>query len=432
MASAAVNPTMRSHGWNIEFLTAPGDVLFAGIFQPAHHVFMTFRDIVDDMHLSFEFQDESSDVWDNVGFGLLDTLNVSEDECPAPKFVHGSGLDQPVPALPEVELDAPEDRPILQYRIFKHSECLLPADQPLLAHFQAGCAQRTSKPVRRLEPRYLPPKKASNDPRYATYPFRKTARGRKPGSPSKRSASGSVSPRKDPDTDQADEDFANMVAPPECNISDERAKNTMVSFRNSCLTSGKQCAVTGMGRSWCDSPTIGPALQACHIVSQLQYHTYPDPEADANETQDGGERASPRRLEQAWERTWAPENGILLFSHLHDMFDQRLFSIHPKTLKIRVFMPYDILLPYHDRSAKVQRRVDRAALRHHYDMCCIENMAAKMPFVEQLPRTGSVASTSSINTPLEMRPRLAGIASPRILESPSEQDQHGEDYTLLG
>lgn len=226
---------------------------------------------------------------------------------------------------------------------------------------------------------------------------------------------------------QADEDFANMVAPPECNISDERAKTTMANFRTSCLTSAKQCAVTGMGRSWCDSPTIGPAMQACHIVSQLQYHTYPDPEADADKTQDGGERASPRRLEQAWERTWAPENEVLLFSHLHDTFDQQLFSIHPETLQIRVFMPYDILLAYHGRRAKVQRRVDRAALRHHYDMCCIENMAAKMPFVEQLlPRTGSVASTSGINTPLEIRPALAGIASPRIQESPSEQNQ-GQD-----
>jgi hypothetical protein len=108
------------------------------------------------------------------------------------------------------------------------------------------------------------------------------------------------------------------------------------------------------------------------------------------------------------------------------MFDQRLFSIHPETLQVRAFMPYDILLAYHGRKAKVQRRVDRAALRHHYDMCCIENMTAKMPFVEQLPRTGSVASTSGINTPLEIRPTLAGIASPRILESPSEQNQ-GQD-----
>ncbi|KPM42300.1 hypothetical protein AK830_g4278 [Neonectria ditissima] len=53
-------------------------------------------------------------------------------------------------------------------------------------------------------------------------------------------------------------------------------------------------------------------------------------------------------------------------------------------------------------------------------------MAAKMPFVEQPPRMGTVASTSGVNAPLETRPTLAGIASPKILKSPSEQNQ-GQD-----
>jgi hypothetical protein len=95
-------------------------------------------------------------------------------------------------------------------------------------------------------------------------------------------------------------------------------------------------------------------------------------------------------------------------------------------------MPYDILLAYHGRKAKVQRRVDRAALRHHYEMCCIENMAAKMPFVEQMPWRGSVVSTSGINTPLEIRSTLTGIPSPRVLESPSEQNQGQDGQHLDG
>ncbi|RTE79204.1 hypothetical protein BHE90_006308 [Fusarium euwallaceae] len=275
MTSAAVNPTMRSHGWNIELLTVPGDVPFAGVFQPAKNVFLTFRDIINEMRLSFEFKDESSDVWNEVAFGLLDMLNVDEGEYPAPKFIQGNGLDQPVPALPELEPDAPEDRVILQYCIFKHKNCGLPPDQPPKCHFEAGCGHRISKPVRRLEPRYLPPKKASNDPHYATYPLRKTARGRKPASPSKRSASGSVSPRKDPDIDQADEDFANMVAPPESNISDERAKTTMANFRSSCLASAKQCAVTGMGRSCCTithTPTRKQMLTKRKTVATGRVH----------------------------------------------------------------------------------------------------------------------------------------------------------------
>ncbi|RMJ17592.1 hypothetical protein CDV36_002734 [Fusarium kuroshium] len=136
MTSAAVNPTMRSHGWNIELLTVPGDVPFAGVFQPAKNVFMTFRDIINEMRLSFEFKDESSDVWNEVAFGLLDMLNVDEGEYPAPKFIQGNGLDQPVPALPELEPDAPEDRVILQYCIFKHKNCGLPPDQPPKCHFE--------------------------------------------------------------------------------------------------------------------------------------------------------------------------------------------------------------------------------------------------------------------------------------------------------
>ncbi|KAF5025341.1 hypothetical protein F66182_2580 [Fusarium sp. NRRL 66182] len=423
MTSAAVNQTMRSHGWNIEFLTTPHDIPFAGVFQPANRVFMTFRDIINEMRLSFEFPDEASDFWDGLSFQLLDMLNVSQSICPAPEFMSGRELDQPVPALPELDTDRPEDRVILRYRVFKHDNCSLEAAQPFKSHVQAGCAKRITKPTRRLEPRYLPPKVASTDPRYATYPLRKKARGRRAASPSKRSASGSASPNKDADLDQADEELANLVAPPQCNISDERAKTTMANFRNSCLTSAKHCAITGMGRSWCHNPTIGPALQACHLVPQLHYHTYPDPDDDGDEAQDSAERTSPRRLEQAWERTWASENSILLFSHLHELFDQRLFSIHPETLQIRVFMPYDILLPYHGCKAKVQRRIDRAALRHHYEMCCIENMAAKLPFTEQVPQAGSLASTSGVHTPLELRPALRGVASPGILELPSTQKQ---------
>lgn len=100
--------------------------------------------------------------------------------------------------------------------------------------------------------------------------------------------------------------------------------------------------------------------------------------------------------------------------------------IYPETLQIRIFILYDILLVYYGRKAKVQRRVDRAVLRYYYDICCIKNMAAKMPFMEKLPRTGSVVLISDINTLLEIRLMLAGIASPRILESPSEQNQ-GQD-----
>jgi hypothetical protein len=173
-----------------------------------------------------------------------------------------------------------------------------------------------------------------------------------------------------------------------------------------------------MGRSWYANPTIGPALHACHIVPQQHYHLYPDPEAVPGEVQPQSAMSSNRRLMQAWENTWDPANGILLLSHLHELFDARLFSIHPKTLQIRVFMPYDVLLGYHGAVARVPRSVDRAALRHHYEMSCIENMAAKMAFVEPMPWSES-ATTSGKDTPLDPRSKLTKLSSINVLESTS-------------
>jgi hypothetical protein len=40
-------------------------------------------------------------------------------------------------------------------------------------------------------------------------------------------------------------------------------------------------------------------------------------------------------------------------------------------------MPYDVITEYHGKKADLPRGLDFRALRHHYDMCCIENMAAQ-------------------------------------------------------
>ncbi|KAH6972629.1 hypothetical protein EDB80DRAFT_876693 [Ilyonectria destructans] len=172
MSSAAMTPTMRTLGWNIELLATRGDILIAGVFQPDQNTFMTFRDVVDEMRLCFEIPHDkldsissgnSADIWDDVAFGLADFNN----------------FDQSVPALPQVASPMPDDRPVIQYRVFTHRECSLSTDQPVDSHFNASCAQQIPKPVRRVEPRYLPPKKPSADPRFAAYPLRKTARARK-------------------------------------------------------------------------------------------------------------------------------------------------------------------------------------------------------------------------------------------------------------
>lgn len=177
-------------------------------------------------------------------------------------------------------------------------------------------------------------------------------------------------------------------------MSAEDAHQIMAAFRTSCLVESDRCAVSGKGRGWYSSPAVGPGVQACHIVPQQHYHIYPLSEAYISEP-----RYSHRRLREAWRRTWIARNGILLSKTLHKLFDLRLFSIHPDTLRVRIFVPYDFLEEYHGRTAQLPLNVDRRALRHHYEMCCIENMAPEMHLREQAlqsyPGAMSIASGSA-------------------------------------
>ncbi|RSL87275.1 hypothetical protein CDV31_016273 [Fusarium ambrosium] len=83
-------------------------------------------------------------------------------------------------------------------------------------------------------------------------------------------------------------------------------------------------------------------------------------------------------------------------------------------------MPYDVLLDYHGVLAQLSPTVDRRALRHHYDMCCIENMAADMPLSE------------AVSSELPTRPSAPGAVSPfesgshtPILSSVTSPDDFG-------
>lgn len=279
----------------------------------------------------------------------------------------------------------------------------------------------------------MPPKMSSTDPRITSLPYRKRAAVRRSSrSPSKRSASGSVSPDKYSESGQLheEESLVDMVAPPDMEIAPDFGRQTIAKFRSSLLTFARRCAVSGKGRTWCYSPAIGPAVQACHIIPQQHYHLYPDPLLDPQSSH--SLEFSPQRLLKAWECTWAFRNGILLLSHLHELFDARLFSIHPDTLQIRAFVPYDVICDYHGRTAALGAYVDRNALRHHYEMCCIENMAAEMPLRDQVfasetepatPSTVSLINTkatySFISTSIGMREQLQSGDSNQSTRRPS-------------
>lgn len=288
-----------------------------------------------------------------------------------------------------------------------------------------GCAKHIPKPSRRRHARFIPSNTRAVDPRFAGMPFRRKAKagGSRSGSQSPTKRSASSSPRKDAADDDptGDDDVSNIVAPPDMSISMVEAAQMKRKFRDNVFVSAGRCAITGKGRSWCISPIAGPGLEACHIVPQIQYHTYPLPGV---EVQDTAESSQPASLAELWYSTWRPSNGILLASHLHAAFDSRLLSIHPVTKIIRVFMPYDMIVEFHGRKASLPSSVDLRAIRHHYHMCCIENMTALVrgDIVSPLFDTESVSAASGTVSPFEERSKSrARAALGPVTERPQDE-----------
>ncbi|KAG5984551.1 hypothetical protein E4U55_004334 [Claviceps digitariae] len=424
MSTAAVTPQHRVSGWNIHLLCGPEGDRFAGVFHPPGSSSLTYRDVVDELRLCFDIptnagsrDEEIASPWHNIAFGYKVTTysclqSVEEDALSTSdtslRMISGQYLDESISTPADDQFSDSERRTILCLHIIRHTECELDHTEPVFVHLQHGCAKHMSYPSLRRDERYLPPGKASTDPHVAQLPYRKTIRSAR-GSliPSKRSDSSSESLTKDSETHSevgADQDVSNMIAPPAAEIPLDEARATMARFRTSCFIGGTRCAVSGKGRAWTTYPGVGPGIQACHIVPQQHYNVYPVPSSF------GRTLYNPHRLLEAWIRTWSAKNSLAMFSHFHDLFDKRLFSIHPVTLRIRVFVPYDVLLEHHGSTAQVSYLVDRKALQHHYEMYCIENMAAKMltPDVHR----SKITSVSGI--PAAISPLMSGYRSRRI------------------
>lgn len=219
---------------------------------------------------------------------------------------------------------------------------------------------------------YMPVQKKSTNPNVFAFPFRRT----KSGFPTRRSQSSSPGMML-PDLTVLVENI--IPAPP--TIDTDVARRIMNEFRGMASIMSSSCAISGLGRQFRGCP-VRPSLQACHIVSQLQYNLYPLSKDDLDDLQlatTATAAAVPQdRLQQQWIRTWSISNSIMLMSHLREAFDQRLISIHPRTHVIRAFVEYDALLLYHGKMAQFGRspRPDSLALWQHWKACCIENMAA--------------------------------------------------------
>ncbi|KAF4948333.1 hypothetical protein FSARC_13774 [Fusarium sarcochroum] len=420
MANAAITPRMRVHGWNVHLLAGPDAFYFGGLFQEPNSDLITFSDVVDELRLCFNIPrtEPNKDPWDTLAFVLTDPLPDSRINLPS--LVEGEDLSLPVPGLPPFSASKQN---VVKYHIVSHTPCDISFDKPLQEHLKKQCAQHISRPTRKYDARYLPPNKSSSDPRYARLPFRRTAKPRTSSQSPKR-GSGSTSPTKEYEL----EDITELHMPPKMEIDADTARQTIESFRKNCLIDSDRCAISGKGRSWYTTPAIGPALQACHIVPQQHYHIYPDALFQTRADEGDDVEFSSERLRQAWTNTWSSENGILLKNDLHELFDTRLISIHPKTKKIRAFVPYDILTEFHGRTATVSSEVDEAALRHHYEMSCIENMAARMPWLVPEPREMSSKTTPGVKTPLSGTVNLPISINPDIQRGdPSKRARSGKD-----
>ncbi|KAM3547301.1 hypothetical protein MY1884_009624 [Beauveria asiatica] len=446
--SAAVTASMRAVGWNVLFTIGPDDdnefpPHFAGIHQNPRKPTVTFADVRAELALCFDGSSLDNDrndeddgnnsrnnrgsgnngdggntarnkPWGGIAFALMETPEPEngDEHVEYPVWITDENIDAIVPGVPSI--DPIKARRTIKYHIVRHSRCLLPAGSSLKDHLRAKCAQHLPTPDRYRHPAYIPHNKTPSDSRLNIMPLRRQAKARSQ-SPPKRSASGRSSPNKP--TDDADGEYANIVAPANMDIAMDQARKVISEFRMACINRSACCAITGGGAPWCLGQPIGPGIQACHVVPQQHYHLYPIPSTNASSPDvDETMRYSPRLLQEAWRKTWSPHNGILLMKHMHDFFDARLVSIHPKTLLVRVFVPYQDLEPYHGRKATVPLDIDRRALRHHYDMCCIENMASAYPDLDALPSNaksqistpgGGLASTSGGSTPLTGRADLA-------------------------
>lgn len=90
-------------------------------------------------------------------------------------------------------------------------------------------------------------------------------------------------------------------------------------------------------------------------------------------------------------------------------------------------MPYDVISDYHGSIARLPSNGDRGALRHHYEMCCIENMAAEMDLAEQQPvaEVGTRSVVSGSASPFDAGSNIPIISSvnPRAGAGNSQSSQ---------
>ncbi|KAL8383699.1 hypothetical protein RB595_010752 [Gaeumannomyces hyphopodioides] len=375
---AAAMSTARQTAWNIQLVDHTTRI-FAGVYTRDLRV----QDLFAELRFVFDFSfTQDLSLWPEEGQSSTVFFEASPDI-----------LDRVI--------DAPEpDAEAVRIVVAHHDSdaCHVPGETDLTPHRQGGCAILV-RPKRRQHSFYLPINQKSNDPVVAAFPFRR----RRNLSPSKRSQIGSQigsgSPSRGSESEATETAEHSDVVGPSMLMdvaAQKEARKQQHDFRSVALGISDRCAVTKLGKSWCPIPAVGPGIHVAHIVPQLQYHLYPPEDDDAADIQQQQQQQQqsasvPTDLMVAWNKTWSADNSIVLSASIHEAFDQRLLAIHPDSHKIRVFAPYDLIIPYHGHKANFGRCApDRNALRWHWNVCVIENMGAKTKLLRQslilLPR----------------------------------------------
>ncbi|KUI64046.1 hypothetical protein VM1G_10808 [Cytospora mali] len=333
----------RSYSRNIYFwaINAYGDsAVIAGVYQRDN--LLSVLDVVHELEVCFTFG------------------NHGDNTTRQPAFLY-RGPERYRLIILDRENDAPFPTPpseeAVHYEyVFHHSCCTQD-----LHSLNDSCIVQANSPMRRVDPRYMEIGESSQDPRLSVAPLRKIqAVKRRSESISTASPTASSSPAK---SISAEEPIPNAIL-----VQPEKARAAIENFRPNVIVHSSVCALSGKGKFWAPNKTVGPGVEAAHIVLQIHWHTYPLSQSNYVANKDNSQQ-----LQDAWLSTWGAGNGIPLQSNLHKCFDARIVSIHPETHRIRAFVNYDILTDYHGNKAIVPDKVDKKALRYHWDMCCLEN-----------------------------------------------------------
>ncbi|KAI1132764.1 hypothetical protein F5Y10DRAFT_230734 [Nemania abortiva] len=340
---SGITGTQRRLGWNVVISVGSSNP-FGGFYQQDGLV--SVAEATRELNLCFVFEKpDSTNDWQSA---LLPMANAT-----SMIFLEETN-NAPFPTPPASEA--------AEYTyVFHHTDCTRTG----VEHSPKDpCIRPAKHPHRRSDPRYLPIGRSADHRVLRTVPLRGKKRTRN-ASTSTSSPSRSLSPTKGGD-ESNDDEF------PEAIIPQEEARPIINDFRQSILATGHTCcAISKKGRSWWNGgASLGPTIQAAHIVPQIHWNVYPNDDQGVVSMEDNA------GLRDAWNKTWQLSNGLLLASNLHQCFDARLISIDPDTSLIRAFVPYDMIMDFHNTTAYIPKHIDRYALRHHYDMCCIENMSA--------------------------------------------------------